>query len=93
MRIKADNREFNIPSLPQAGDYRYSKELDCSCRENEGFLERLSHWQFDGFYDSPVGLMVCFTCSKCNDRFRYHLRDNIDDYAALGVFDKYELKK
>lgn len=91
MKITADNRQFDIPSIPQAGDYRYAKDLDCSCPGYEGFMERMDHWHFDGFYDSPVGLMVCFTCNKCGDKFRYHLRDGIDDYAALGVFDEYEI--
>lgn len=93
MILNYENKIYKIPSLPQVADYRYSKSLDCSCLNYEGFCERMNHWHCDGVYESNVGLMICFTCKLCGDRFFYHLRDNAEDYADLGVFDEFLISK
>lgn len=42
MKITADDRQFDIPSISQAVDYRYAKDPDCSCSEYEGFMEHMT---------------------------------------------------
>ena len=93
MRLTAEGKRYAIPNIPQVGDYRYAKNLDCSCGLNaEGWNEKMKAWHCDGIYDSDAGAMVCFTCKRCGDNIFYHLRDNAEDYAACGIFDEFEIK-
>lgn len=90
MLVIKDGKKYKIPNLPQIGDYEYAKCLDCSCGLSiAGWDEKLKKWHCDGVYDCNAGLFICFTCKSCGDKFFYHLRDNAEDYADMGVFDEY----
>ena len=80
---------YKIPNIPQIGDYRYAKDLTCSCSISDSFDKQLKKWHCDGVYDSHIGILICFTCKECGEKFCYHIRNNWDDYAELGVFDEY----
>ena len=80
---------YSIPNIPQLGDYRYAKDLTCGCAEFDKYEDQLKKWRCDGVYDSNIGVLICFTCKSCGEKFCFHLRDNADCYAALGVFDEY----
>lgn len=84
---------YSVPSIPQIGDYTYKKSLTCDCQELNDYMTQLSNWHCDGVYDSHIGMLICFTCKKCGERFCFHLRDNAENYAFLGVFDEYEEKE
>lgn len=92
MQIDLNGKTYSIPSVPQADDYRYAGELSCECSTNESFYDALQHWECDGIYDGTAGQMICFTCKKCGDRFKFHVRD-FEAYANLGAFDKFVVKK
>ena len=92
MKLHASNgKMYDIPYIPQVGDYEYAINLDCSCNFmcKGGWAEKLNAWHCDGFYDSQNGLMICFTCNVCGDRIYYHLGGCFDDYAEMGMFDEY----
>lgn len=93
MLYNRNGKTYRIPNIPQVGDYEYAKSLDCSCGLSApGWDEKLKWWHCDGVYDSSVGLMVCFTCKRCGDKFFFHLRDNLDDYIDIGLMDEYASK-
>lgn len=94
MLVIEDGKKYSVPNLPQVADYRYAKDLDCSCGLCvAGWEEKIKKWHCDGVYDCNAGLMICFTCKVCGDKIFYHIRDNANDYAAIGVFDEYEVKE
>ena len=87
MLLKSNNNVYKIPNIPQMGDYRYAKDLCCGCSQPNSF----KNWECDGVYDSSVGILVCFTCKKCGEKFCYHIRNAYDLYAEYGVFDKFKV--
>lgn len=92
MKFEIEHRKFDIPSIPQLGDYEHALRFTCDCQEDNVFHDRLSHWVVDGLYDSLSGLMICFTCKDCGKRFYFHVNDNLEIYAGFGCFDEFEIK-
>ena len=92
MIFKHEEKTYKIPSIPQIADYRHALDLTCGCG-TYGWNENLKKWHFDGVYDGVGGLEVCFTCNRCGERFSYHVRGNMEDYAELGLFDEYLVKR
>lgn len=80
---------YDIPTVIQVGDYNYAKNLSCSCADLDSYIKKLKKWHCDGIYDSNIGMMICFTCHNCNEKFYFHIKNNWDDYAELGVFNEY----
>lgn len=91
MRYYCNHTEYQIPSIPQLGDYRHSKELSCGCSEDKDFVETLSHLECDGIHDCESGSLACFTCKRCGEKVCFHVRD-FEAFASLGVFDKFRVE-
>lgn len=94
MKIEIENEYYNIPSIPQLGEYRYAKDCSCECHafdmnSYEGYIQGLKDWHIDGLYDSNIGLLICFTCNRCGEKFCFHIRENLKYYKLFGLLDEY----
>ena len=88
MIFKHEGKTYKIPSIPQIANYNHALDLTCGCKTYD-WEDNLKKWNCDGVYDGTGGLQICFTCKRCGERFSYHVRDNMENYAELGLFDEY----
>lgn len=92
MKVKIYNNEYNLPTISQC-NHRYAKDVFCQCETQykyETYVNTVKGWVFDGIYDSNIGMLICFTCPVCGDKFMFHVND-YTSWCNLGVFDKYKI--
>lgn len=93
MRIKIRNKEYDLPELPRATEYRYAEEEFCQCgvegADADFYANTLKGWQFDGIHRSSRGDLICFTCPTCGDKFSFPCY--YASWKLFGFFDKYEV--
>lgn len=87
MLLKSNNNVHKIPNIPQIGDYRYAKDLCCGCSQPNSF----ENWECDGVYDSSVGILVCFTCKKCGEKFATIFGMPMTCMPNMVFFDKFKV--
>ena len=91
MKKTIKNKDYDLPTLAQIGDYRYAAEVFCKCEENNEFddyVKTVKNWIFDGIYCGSYGELICFTCPICGDKFCFHCR-NYSNWENWGFFEKY----
>lgn len=87
-------RQYDIPKLPQNGDYKYRKDLYCDCKDMDE--NKYLDWRLDGMYESINGLFQCYTCKKCGAKFYWHFPideneqiSEITTLSSLHFLDRY----
>lgn len=88
-------RQYDIPKLPQNGDYRYRKDLYCDCKDMDE--NKYLDWRLDGLYESNNGLFQCYTCRICGAKFYWHFPIDEDEQisevttlSSLHFLDRYK---
>ena len=87
MKIAFCGMEFEVDNFPQYQDIRHAKELSCECNYSSVLRDT---FEIIGYCDTQHGYMAVFECSKCFEKYRYHInttgRYNIEEFKKdLGL--------
>lgn len=83
MRIKFNNKVYNINEILQYEDIYYSKLCNCHCEYAD--YSRNSSYNIVGYCNTNNGYMVVFECKKCFEKYRHHI-----DTDSRYSFDKFK---